>query len=102
VVVVGFPRRRDMGHWVYEFVGCPDIGNYQQVADEEEPGEVVFRERPGGLGIVDGFVRESVDELMMAARFRWVAGGHPSTVAPAVLEEAQGQLPPSAGEAGRQ
>ncbi|MGW2697771.1 hypothetical protein [Streptomyces sp. NPDC001296] len=91
-----------MGHWVYEFVGCPDTGNFQQIADEEEPGEVIFRERPGGLGIVDGFVWESVDELMMVARFRWVVGGHPSMVAPMVLEAAGEQLPPAAGEAGSQ
>lgn len=40
----------------------------------------------GGLGIVDGFVREYVDDLMLAARFRWVASGDPSMVALAVLE----------------
>ncbi|POX40382.1 hypothetical protein [Streptomyces sp. Ru72] len=91
-----------MGHWVYEFVGCPDTGNYQQIANEEEPGEVIFRERPGGLGIVEGFVRDNVDELMMVARFRWVAGGDPSTVAPMVLEAVGEYLPPAAREAGSQ
>ncbi|GAB2463548.1 hypothetical protein [Streptomyces incanus] len=75
-----------MGHWVYEFSGCPDSGDFQQIADDEELGEVVLRERPGGLGIVDGFVRESVDDMMMVARFRWVTSGDPSTVAPAVLQ----------------
>lgn len=74
-----------MGHWVYEFAGCPDTGCYQQVADEMGPGEVVVRERVGGLRIVDGFVRESVDDVMMVARFRWVASGDPSTVMPEVL-----------------
>jgi hypothetical protein len=64
-----------MGHWVYEFSGCPDTGSFQQIADELEPGEVVVRERVGGLAIVDGFVRESIDDVMMVARFRWVAGG---------------------------
>ncbi|GHJ99633.1 hypothetical protein SY2F82_14310 [Streptomyces sp. Y2F8-2] len=64
--------------------------------------EAVFRERPGGLGIVDGFVRASVDEVMMVARFRWVAGGDPSMVAPMVLEAAGEHLPPAAGEAGSQ
>ncbi|GAA3048547.1 hypothetical protein [Streptomyces glomeratus] len=88
-----------MSHWVYEFLGCPDTGDYQQIMDEAEPGDVVFRERPDGLGILDGFVRESVDDVMMVARFRWVASGDPSTVAPAVTEAAVG-LPPSAGEAG--
>lgn len=75
-----------MDHWVYEFSGCPDSGDYQQIADEDEPGDVVLRERLGGLGIVDGFVRESVDNLMMVARLRWVAGGDPSAVGPAVLQ----------------
>lgn len=71
-----------MGHWVYEFLGCPDTGGYQQIADEMEAGEVVVRERVGGLGIVDGFVREGVDDVMMVARFRWVASGDPSAVMP--------------------
>ncbi|MGW2937997.1 hypothetical protein ACWDA7_40730 [Streptomyces sp. NPDC001156] len=71
-----------MGHWVYEFSGCPDMGCYHQIADEVEPDEVVVRERVGGLGIVDGFVRESVDDVMMVAQFRWVASGDPSTVMP--------------------
>ncbi|MGV9566027.1 hypothetical protein [Streptomyces sp. NPDC003480] len=84
---------------MYEFAGCPNAGDHQQIADEDEPGEVVFRERPGG--IVDGFLRESVDELMMVARFRWVVtGGDASTVAPMVLEAAREQLPPAADEAG--
>ncbi|WP_316782075.1 hypothetical protein [Streptomyces sasae] len=77
-----------MGHWVYEFSGFPDSGDYQQIADDEELGEVVLRERPGGLGIVDEFVRESVDDMMMVARFRWVASGDPSAVGPAVLRAA--------------
>ncbi|PWI04746.1 hypothetical protein DIZ27_43450 [Streptomyces sp. NWU339] len=81
-----------MGHWVYEFTGCPDSGDYQQIADADEPGEVVLRERPRGLGIVDGFVRESVDDLLRVARFRWVTSGDPSTVAPAVLQ-ASGPAP---------
>ncbi|MBL3671565.1 hypothetical protein JL475_37990 [Streptomyces sp. M2CJ-2] len=75
-----------MGRWVYEFTGCPDSGDCQQIADDDEPGDVVLRERPSGLGIVDGYVRESVDDLMRVARFRWVAGGDPATVAPAVLQ----------------
>jgi hypothetical protein len=74
-----------MGHWIYEFLGCPDTGGYQQIADEMEPGEVVVRERVGGLGIVDGFVRERVDDLMRVARFRWVASGDPSAVMPELL-----------------
>ncbi|GED90704.1 hypothetical protein [Streptomyces sp. 6-11-2] len=81
-----------MSHWVYAFSGCPDTKDFQQIADDQEPGAVVLRERAGGLGTVDGFVRESVDDLMMVARFRWVASGDPSTVAPAVLQ-ASG-LPP--------
>ncbi|MFE7394459.1 hypothetical protein [Streptomyces sp. NPDC057582] len=75
-----------MGHRVYEFSGCPDSADYQQIADDAEPGDVVLRERPDGLGIVDGFVRESVDDMMMVARFRWVASVDPSAVAPAVLQ----------------
>jgi hypothetical protein len=82
---VVFGRRSDMGHWVYEFSGCPDTGCYQQIANEAEPGEVVVRERVSGLGIVDGFVRESVDDVMMVAHFRWVASGDPSTVMPEML-----------------
>ncbi|MFB6783631.1 hypothetical protein ACFCX0_41635 [Streptomyces sp. NPDC056352] len=37
-------------------------------------------------------MRESVDDMMMVARFRWVASGDPSAVAPAVLQ-ASGLLP---------
>ncbi|MCX4530135.1 hypothetical protein OHA79_43685 [Streptomyces sp. NBC_00841] len=81
-----------MGHWAYEFSGCPDSADYQQIADDAEPGDVVLRECPDGLGIVDGFVRESVDDMMMVARFRWVASVDPSAVAPAVLQ-ASGLLP---------
>ncbi|MFD8719847.1 hypothetical protein ACFV2H_17970 [Streptomyces sp. NPDC059629] len=81
-----------MSHWVYEFSGVADSGDYLQIADDEEPGDVVLRERPGGLGIVDGFVCERVDNLMMVARFRWVASGDPSAVRPAVLRAA-GILP---------
>lgn len=40
---------------------------------------------------MDGFVRESVDDLMMVARFRWVASRDLSTVGPAVLGEARGR-----------
>ncbi|WP_327241277.1 hypothetical protein [Streptomyces sp. NBC_01320] len=75
-----------MGHWVYEFSGYPDSADYQQIMDDAEPGDVVLRERPDGLGIVDGSVRENVDDMMMMARFRWVASGDPSAVAPAALQ----------------
>ncbi len=68
-------RLAGMGHWVYVFSGCPDSGDYQQIADDEEPGHAVLRERQGGLCTVDGFVRESIGDLMKAAHFRWVAGG---------------------------
>src|SRR5262245_33452706 len=74
-----------MGHWVYEFSGYPDMGCYQQIANEMEPGEVVVCERVGCPGIVDGFVRESIDDVMMVVHFRWVASGDPSTVMPEVL-----------------
>ncbi|MFB8183635.1 hypothetical protein ACFC8N_48475 [Streptomyces sp. NPDC055966] len=87
-------RMAGMGHWVYELSGRPNSGDYQQIADDQEPGDVVLRERPGGLGIVDGFVRESVDDMIMVARFWWMASRDPSTVAPAVLQ-ASG-LPPLA------
>jgi hypothetical protein len=59
-----------MSHWVDELSGCPGAGGFRQLADEAEPGRVLFRHRSGGSGIVDGFVREGVDELMMVARFR--------------------------------
>ncbi|GAA3478178.1 hypothetical protein [Streptomyces yanii] len=81
-----------MGHWVYEFSGCPDSADCQRIADDAEPGDVVLRKRPDGLGIVDGFARESVDDIMMVARFRWVASGDPPAVAPAVLQTS-GPLP---------
>ncbi|MGW0994305.1 hypothetical protein [Streptomyces sp. NPDC002520] len=73
-----------MGHWVYEFSGCPDRGRYQQFA-QVEPREFVVCERVGGPVMVDGFVRESVDDLMMVARFRWVASGDTSAVMPELL-----------------
>ncbi|MFI6359523.1 hypothetical protein ACIBJF_44690 [Streptomyces sp. NPDC050743] len=86
-----------MGHWVYVFSGCPDSGDYQQIADDEEPDHVVLRERLGGPCIVDGFVRESIDDLMMVARFRWVASGDPSVVAATVLH-ASGLAPTRDGQ----
>jgi hypothetical protein len=85
-----------MGHWVYEFSGCPDTGDYQQTAAEDEPGDVVVHVRPGGLAIVDGFVRDRVDDMMMVARFRWVASGDPPTVVSALLRAYEG-LPPWPG-----
>ncbi|MGW2935251.1 hypothetical protein ACWDA7_26100 [Streptomyces sp. NPDC001156] len=90
-----------MTHWVYEFAGGPDTGDFEDSAGEEEPGEVVFRDRPGGFGVMDGFVRESVDGLMLVARYRWVASGDASAVAPVVVR-ASSELPPSASEAGGQ
>ncbi|MEU6511495.1 hypothetical protein [Streptomyces sp. NPDC046942] len=75
-----------MVHWVYAFTGCPGTGDYQLITNQEEPGDVVFRDRPGGLGIVDAFVREHVDHIMMVVRYRWVADEAPSTVTPAVQE----------------
>ncbi|MGW3568707.1 hypothetical protein ACWDSL_33435 [Streptomyces sp. NPDC000941] len=75
-----------MGHWIYEFKGCPDTGCYQQIANEVEPGEVAVRQRVASPGIVDGFVRESLDDVMMVAHFRWVATGDPSTVMPELLQ----------------
>lgn len=86
-----------MTHWVYEFSGCPEADDFQQFATEAGPGEILFRPRSGGLGTVDGFVRESVDDLMMVARFRWVASGDPSTVGPAVLGEAGARPHPPRG-----
>ncbi|MEU6654906.1 hypothetical protein ABZ904_37210 [Streptomyces sp. NPDC046900] len=90
-----------MTHWVYAFAGCPDTGDFQESAGEEEPGEVVFRDRAGGFGVIDGFVRESVDGPMLVARYRWVASGDALAVAPAVLRAAS-ELPPWASEAGGQ
>ncbi|MGW4911871.1 hypothetical protein [Streptomyces sp. NPDC004270] len=74
-----------MGHWVYEFLGRPGMRPYRQVADEVEPAEVVVCEGLGGQAVVDGFVRESVDVLMMVARFQWVVSGDLSTVTPELL-----------------
>jgi hypothetical protein len=88
-----------MAHWVYEFAGCPGRGDFQEITGEAEPGEVVFRDRAGGFGVVDGFVLESVDDVMLGARYRWVAGGQPCTVAPAVLHASRG-FPPPRNEAG--
>ncbi|MFF7987336.1 hypothetical protein ACFZDK_51105 [Streptomyces sp. NPDC007901] len=51
---------------------------HQRIVGETEPGKVVVFERADRPVIVDGFVRESVDDLMMVARFRRVAGGDPS------------------------
>ncbi|MCW7946707.1 hypothetical protein AAW14_33190 [Streptomyces hygroscopicus] len=85
-----------MGDWVYEFAGCPETGDFQQIASEGEPGEVVFHGRPGSPGIVYGYVRDSIDHTMMVARYRWVASGDPTTVAPAVLQ-VSAELPPTPG-----
>ncbi|MFJ9710728.1 hypothetical protein [Streptomyces sp. NPDC101234] len=77
-----------MSHWIYELLGCPEAGSHQQFAGETEPGRVLVFERVERPVIVDGFVRESVDDLMMVARFRWVASGDPSTVMPELLRAA--------------
>ncbi|MEU6324936.1 hypothetical protein [Streptomyces sp. NPDC047009] len=89
-----------MTHWVYAFAGCPDTGDFQESAGEEEPGEIVFRDRAGGFGVMDGFVRESVDDLMLVAHYRWVASGDAFAVAPAVLR-AVSELPPLARAGGK-
>ncbi|WP_406430179.1 hypothetical protein OHB00_00675 [Streptomyces sp. NBC_00631] len=83
-----------MGHWVYEFSGCPDTGDYRQIAQDDEPGEVVLRERADVPSSVDGYVRDSIDDLILVARYRWVAGGHPSTVALQVLKAYEALPPP--------
>ncbi|MET9089725.1 hypothetical protein ABZX77_49090 [Streptomyces sp. NPDC004237] len=77
-----------MSHWIYELSGSPEAEGHQRMAGEPEPGKVVVFERAEKPGIVDGFVRESVDDLMMVARFRWVAGGDPSVVMPELLRAA--------------
>ncbi|MBW8697959.1 hypothetical protein MBT84_00100 [Streptomyces sp. MBT84] len=84
-----------MRYWVYEFFGCPHSGDHPQITYEGAPGEVALRERPGSLTLMDCFVRESVDDVAMVARFRWVAGGTPSSIAPAMLSAAG--LPSSTG-----
>jgi hypothetical protein len=76
-----------MSHWIYELSGSPEAGSHRRIAGEAEPGKVVVFERAGAV-IVDGFVRESVDELMLVARFRWVASGDPATVLPELLRAA--------------
>ncbi|MFJ9760954.1 hypothetical protein [Streptomyces sp. NPDC101149] len=75
-----------MGHWVYMFSGCPDTESHQQVTNEVEPGEVMVLERASSPGIVDGFVRDSVDDVMMVTHYRWVASGQPSTVMPEIMQ----------------
>ncbi|MEV5846478.1 hypothetical protein AB0M32_31370 [Streptomyces sp. NPDC051985] len=77
-----------MSHWIYELSGFPEVGDHQRIAGEAEPGKVVVFERADGQVIVDGFVRESIDDLMMVARFRWVASGDFSTVMPELLRAA--------------
>ncbi|MET8631559.1 hypothetical protein [Streptomyces sp. NPDC004680] len=74
-----------MGHWVYMFSGCPDRGCCQQISNEVEPGEVMVLDRAGSTGIVDGFVRDSVDDVMLVTHYRWVASGHPSVVMPEIM-----------------
>ncbi|MFK0160564.1 hypothetical protein ACIQVL_30570 [Streptomyces sp. NPDC090499] len=77
-----------MSHWIYELSGCPEAGCRHRIAGEAEPGKVVVFERVDRPVIVDGFVRESLDDLMMVARFRWVASGDLSTVMPELLRAA--------------
>ena len=77
-----------MSHWIYELSGSPEAGSHQRIAGEAEPCKVVVFARVDRPVIVDGFVRESVDDLMMVARFRWVASGDPSIVMPELLRAA--------------
>ncbi|MFE9127322.1 hypothetical protein ACFYOF_18210 [Streptomyces sp. NPDC007148] len=55
---------------------------------EATPGEVALRERPGKPTLMDCFVCESLDDVARVARFRWVAGGTPSSIAQAILSAA--------------
>ncbi|WP_413100184.1 hypothetical protein [Streptomyces sp. Inha503] len=77
-----------MGHWVYEFSGCPELEDQQHLGQEAIPGHGILRPRPESPGVVDGYVRYGLDEVMMVARFRWVARGDPSSVMPAVMRAA--------------
>ncbi|MEU5636327.1 hypothetical protein ACIA8I_22470 [Streptomyces rishiriensis] len=72
-----------MGHWVHRFSGRPGLEDQVRIGQEDAPEPVVLRERPGELGVVDGYVRELLDEEMLVARLRWVAGGDPERVAAA-------------------
>ncbi|WP_438307148.1 hypothetical protein ACSHXN_47865 (plasmid) [Streptomyces sp. HUAS TT11] len=86
-----------MVHWVCTFSGCSDTGGHQQITNELEPGEVMVLERAGSPGIVDGFVRDSVDDVMMVTHYRWVASGHPSAVMPQVMRALGLSLPEERG-----
>lgn len=79
-----------MALWVYEFSGCPDLPDTQHISknEEREPGHIVLREREGGVGIVDGYLREELDQTTLTVRFAWVASGSPETVTPAVIDAA--------------
>ncbi|WP_413812514.1 hypothetical protein [Streptomyces sp. OE57] len=70
---------------MYRSSGCPELEDQQHLGQETVPGHAILRERPGGLGVVDGYVREDLDEVMMVARFRWVASGDPASVTTAVM-----------------
>lgn len=76
-----------MGHWVLVYCGCPDGGDFQEVSRCEEPALVWVRERRGSPGVAEGFVRESLDDLMLVARYRWVTSGEPAAVVAQVLQE---------------
>ncbi|MDG4858127.1 hypothetical protein P8605_08170 [Streptomyces sp. T-3] len=74
-----------MSHWVYDFAGCSGRGGHRHTGQRQPPADGVLRQRPGLVGLVDGYVLERIDVEVRTGYYLWVASGAPSEVATAVL-----------------
>ncbi|WP_158835090.1 hypothetical protein [Streptomyces sp. NRRL S-350] len=89
----------EVGDRLFRFTGCPAaITSFgpPQGGDEEEPGNIVMRERPDEPGVLDGFAREGRPGRVVT--YRWVASGTAEGVLPQVLGALTGRWVEQVGD----
>ena len=73
--------------WVYQFRDCPEAGDVEVLAEEEDrPRQVVVRARPGAGGLVDGYILQNLDRQEHTALYTWVRAGDPAPVTAYLLD----------------